>query len=142
MSPYYIVAAVAAGVAFVVTPLLRAVMIRLGWLDVPVDRKLHRSPTPTFGGIAIYAGFAAAFGAATVLPSLRDTFRFSEVFGMLIGGLIVLGLGIADDHRDLSPPAKLAGQVFAGGILYLSGVQMSFFWLPGLGVISLSPDIS
>jgi UDP-GlcNAc:undecaprenyl-phosphate GlcNAc-1-phosphate transferase len=73
---------------------------------------------------------------------LRDTFRFSEMFGLLLGGFVALALGVADDRHDLSPPAKAAGQIFAGGILYLSGVQMSFFWLPGIGVISLGPDVS
>ncbi len=116
--------------------------IRLGGLDVPTNRKLHQVPAPTFGGIAIYVGVVIAFTFALTIADLREAFRFSEVFGLLLGGFVVLLLGILDDHRDLSPPAKLAGQVFAGGILYLSGVQMSFFWLPAVGVISLSPDIS
>jgi UDP-GlcNAc:undecaprenyl-phosphate GlcNAc-1-phosphate transferase len=142
LTPYVVVAAVAAAASFICTPLVRAVVVRIGGYDVPVDRKIHLAPTPTFGGIAIYVGLAAAFVAAVSLPTLRDAFRFSEVFGLLVGGFVVLVLGILDDHRDLSPPAKFAGQIFAGGILFLSGVQMSFFWLPGIGVISLSPDIS
>jgi UDP-GlcNAc:undecaprenyl-phosphate GlcNAc-1-phosphate transferase len=142
VTPYYAVAAVAAGVAFVVTPAVRAVVVRLGWFDVPVDRKVHSSPTPSFGGIALYVALLASFAATYPFASLRAAFRFSEAFGVLLGGAVVLGLGIADDHRDLSQPAKLAGQLFAGGILFLSGVQMSFFWLPGIGVISLTPDLS
>ena len=136
------VAAVAAAASFLCTPVVRAVVVRVGGYDVPVDRKVHLAPTPTFGGIAIYLGLAAAFVAALTLSDLREAFRFSEVFGLLVGGFVVLVLGILDDHRDLSPPAKFAGQIFAGGILFLSGVQMSFFWLPGIGVISLSSDIS
>jgi UDP-GlcNAc:undecaprenyl-phosphate GlcNAc-1-phosphate transferase len=142
MGPYLVVAAVACAVSLVCTPIVRAVVVRRGGFDIPVDRKIHRSPTPTYGGIAIYIAFAAAFAVANVLDPLREAFRFSEVAGLLIGGFVVLVLGVLDDHRDLSPPAKLAGQIFAGGILYLSGVQMSFFWLPAIGVISVSPDIS
>jgi UDP-GlcNAc:undecaprenyl-phosphate/decaprenyl-phosphate GlcNAc-1-phosphate transferase len=142
LAPYIVVAAVAAAAAFAFTPVVRAIVLRLGALDVPTERKVHSAPTPTYGGIAIYLSFVAAFALAATLDPFRETFRFSEVFGMLVGGFVVLLLGIADDHRDLSPPAKLAGQIFAGGILYLSGVQMSFFWLPAIGVISLSPDIS
>jgi UDP-GlcNAc:undecaprenyl-phosphate GlcNAc-1-phosphate transferase len=141
VTSYLAVAAVAAVASYACTPLVRTVVVRMGGLDVPVDRKIHRVPTPTYGGIAIYVGVAAAFLVAKLGP-LRDTFRFSDALGILLGGLVVLALGIADDHRDLSPTAKLAGQIFAGGILYLSGVQMSFFWLPGVGVISISPDIS
>jgi UDP-GlcNAc:undecaprenyl-phosphate GlcNAc-1-phosphate transferase len=137
-----LVAAVAAAASFACTPIVRAVVVRIGGYDVPVDRKVHLAPTPTFGGVAIYVGLVAAFVASMTLPALKEVFRFSEVAGLLFGGLVVLVLGIADDHRDLSPPAKFAGQIFAGGILFLSGVQMSFFWLPGIGVISLSADLS
>lgn len=142
MSIYFLVAALAAVIAFGATALVRAIDIRQGWYDVPVDRKIHLVPTPIYGGVAIYVGFAAAFAVAARFEMLQETFRFSEVFGMLVGGFVVLVLGVLDDHRDLSPPAKLAGQIFAGGILFLSGVQMSFFWLPAVGVISLSPDVS
>lgn len=142
MTPYFVVGAGAAAVAYVSTPLVRWTVMRLGIYDVPRDRKVHRLPTPTFGGIAIYLSFTAAFVMAAAFSSLRATFRFSEVFGLLVAGSITLLLGVADDRRDLSVPAKFAGQIFAGGVLYLSGIEMSFFWLPGVGVISLSPDVS
>jgi UDP-GlcNAc:undecaprenyl-phosphate GlcNAc-1-phosphate transferase len=142
VTAYYVVIAVAAATALVITPVLRAVVVRLGWFDVPVDRKVHSTPTPTFGGIALYVSLLAAFVAAMLLPSLRDTFRFSEASGLLIGGLIVLVLGVLDDHRDLPQLPRLAGQIVAAGVLYLSGIQMSFFWLPALGTISLTPELS
>lgn len=142
MLPYAVVAAVAAVAAYAVTPLVRAMSVRLGGFDVPTDAKLHEVPAPTFGGIAIYVGVAVALGVAALLDPLNETFRSSEVLGLVVGGLIVLVIGIADDHRDLSRTARLAGQTFAGGIVYLSGVQLSFFWLPGIGVLSLSPDLS
>ena len=142
MTPLLLVGAAAAVIGYVLTLIVRVVVQRIGAYAVPRDRKVHRAPTPTLGGIAVYLGFVAAFGIAAVIPALRGTFGFSEVFGLLFGGLIVLLLGIADDRYELSPPAKLAGQIFAGGVLYLSGIQMSFFWLPVLGVISLSADVS
>lgn len=128
--------------SFACTHVVRIVMDRAAVYVVPRDRKVHRAPTPALGGIAIYASLAGAFGVAAVLPALRDTFRFGEIFGLLFGGLVLLVLGIADDRRELSAAAKFPGQIFAAGILYLSGMQMSFFWLPGIGVISLSPDVS
>lgn len=142
MTPHLIVGAASAILAYVTTHAVRAVMTRLAVYVVPRDRKVHRAPTPALGGIAIYVSMAAAFGVAAALPALRATFRFSEVFGLLVGGLVLLALGIADDRHELSAAAKFPGQFFAAGILYLSGVQMSFFWLPVIGVISLSPDVS
>lgn len=142
MTPYLAVGAVAAALGYLLTLVVRAGVRRVGAYAVPRDRKVHRAPTPSLGGIAVYIGFVAAFGVAALLPALRETFQFSEAVGLLLGGLVVLVLGIADDRFELSPPAKLAGQIFAGGIVYLLGIQMSFFWLPVLGVISLSPDVS
>lgn len=142
VTAYYVVMAVAAVASLVTTPLLRAVVVRLGWFDVPIEGKAHSTPVPGFGGIALYVSLLAAFVAAMVLPPLRDTFRFSEAFGLLIGGAIVLVLGVLDDHRDLPQLPRLAGMIFVGGIVYLSGVQMSFFWLPGIGTISLTPELA
>jgi UDP-GlcNAc:undecaprenyl-phosphate GlcNAc-1-phosphate transferase len=142
LTPFLAVGGAAALLGYFLTLVVRAIAKRVGAYAVPRDRKVHRAPTPTLGGLAVYAGFVAAFGVAGLFPSLRETFSFSEVFGLLLGGLIVLVLGIVDDRYELSPPAKLPGQIFAGGIVYLSGIQMSFFWLPGVGVISLSGDVS
>jgi UDP-GlcNAc:undecaprenyl-phosphate/decaprenyl-phosphate GlcNAc-1-phosphate transferase len=59
-----------------------------------------------------------------------------------LAGTVILALGIYDDTRGLAAPAKIAGQVLAGGVLILSGVQLVYFWFPGLGVLSLSPDLA
>lgn len=142
MTPYLVVAAAATLVAYLLTPGARVIAIKVGAVDAPKDRKVHHAPTPTLGGISLYIAFLAGLAAAAAFPALRDAFRFSEVLGLVIGGAVALALGIADDRRELGASAKLAGQVLAGGILYLSGVQLAFFWLPVIGVISLSPDVS
>jgi UDP-GlcNAc:undecaprenyl-phosphate GlcNAc-1-phosphate transferase len=142
LAPFLAVGGAAAVLGYLLTLVVRVAVSRIGVYAVPRDRKVHRAPTPSLGGIGVYLGFVAAFAIAAAVPALRGTFDFSEVFGLLLGGLIMLALGVADDRYELSPPAKLAGQIFAGGVLYLSGVQMSFFWLPVVGVISLSGDVS
>src|SRR5208337_2980178 len=43
------------------TPVCRTVCTRLGWVDRPGPRKVHRDPVPRTGGIAILWGYAAAF---------------------------------------------------------------------------------
>ena len=42
MTPYLVVSLVAAVTSFLCTPLVRAVVVRLGGYDIPNDRKLHR----------------------------------------------------------------------------------------------------
>ncbi len=143
MKPYVIIFAVAAGVSALTTPLVRRLAMSVGAIDVPDDRKVHSSPTPTLGGLAIYLALAAGIGTAWLMPETRDLFRVSsETVGVLIGATIVLVLGIVDDIRGLTAGQKLAGQLVAVGALIFSGVQVFYFWFPKVGIISLSTDLS
>ena len=57
------------------------------------------------------------------------------VKGLLIGGLIIVFFGVADDIKNLSPNLKLLGQVMAALIITLvGGIKISdlgSFWLAG-----------
>jgi len=143
MAEYLIVLAVAAFVTWFLTPLVRRVAIRLGAVVPPDPRRVHERPTPTMGGAAMYGGFLAAMAVASVLPGFRPVFRgTSEPLGLLIGATVMFAVGALDDLRDVSPPAKLAGQVFSGSLLSLLGVTLLFFRIPFAGFVVLSPDLS
>ncbi len=142
MRPYLIVFVVSAAVSYLSTPLVRRIGARVA-MAMPSDRKVHREPTPQLGGIAMFTGFAAALAVASLMPEFRDLFRTStEPVGVLAGGTVVLILGAVDDIRDLRATTKLAGHILAAAVLVLGGVQILYFWLPGVGVISLSADLS
>jgi UDP-GlcNAc:undecaprenyl-phosphate GlcNAc-1-phosphate transferase len=116
---------------------------QLGAVDIPDDRKVHSEPTPTMGGVAMYIGFLAAIGTAWALPSFRELFReSSEPLGILGAATVLVIVGAVDDIRGMRATTKLAGQLLAAGVLILGGVQIFYFWLPGVGVISLSSDLS
>ena len=142
MTPYLLVGLVAAVVAFVATPLVRLGALRFDAIDHPNDRKVHAHPTPTLGGLALLLGVVVAGLVASQMHEFEAVFTASsEAYGILLGGVIIFALGVVDDLRDLPAPAKLAGQVFASGILFLSGVKMQFILLPG-GAYNLSDDVS
>jgi UDP-GlcNAc:undecaprenyl-phosphate GlcNAc-1-phosphate transferase len=107
-------------ISFIATPLVRQVAQRAGFLDQPDPRKVHVSPTPLMGGVAIYIGFVAAL----LLAGARPT---RELLGVVGGTTLLLGIGLWDDRRDIQPWIKLAGQVLAGGLLIWSGVQVTLF---------------
>ena len=48
----------------VVTPLCRAVAIRLSVVAVPTEWAVHSRPIPYLGGVAMLVGFLAALGVA------------------------------------------------------------------------------
>jgi UDP-GlcNAc:undecaprenyl-phosphate GlcNAc-1-phosphate transferase len=141
--PYAIVFGVSAGVTAVATPAVRWLAVRLGWVDPPSDRKVHPRPTPTAGGLAMFLGVMVALGAARVLPALADLrAASSELEAAALAALVVAVVGLVDDVRGLSAAGKLAGQVLAAGLLVLAGVQLLYFYFPGQGVLSLSPDLA
>ncbi|HEV3365704.1 MAG TPA: MraY family glycosyltransferase, partial [Acidimicrobiia bacterium] len=143
MAEYLIVLVVAALVTWLLTPWVRRAAIRLGAVVSPDHRRVHERPTPTLGGAAMYGGFLAAMAAASVLPQFRAVFRgTSEPLGLLVGATTMFAVGALDDLRDVSPPAKLAGQVFSGSLLSILGITLLFFRIPFAGFVVLSPDLS
>jgi UDP-GlcNAc:undecaprenyl-phosphate GlcNAc-1-phosphate transferase len=140
---YLLVFAITAIVTFAVTPLVRALSSRLGWIDRPSDRKVHPKPTPTAGGIGIWIGVSAGLIASRFVPFLRDLFDTgSDLDAVAIAGTAIVVLGVIDDTRGVSALGKLAGQVLIAGVLVLIGVQFIWFYFPGQGLLSLSPDIA
>jgi UDP-GlcNAc:undecaprenyl-phosphate GlcNAc-1-phosphate transferase len=143
MTPYLLIGLVALVTTFICTPLVRYAALRLRLIDNPEDRKVHARATPTMGGIAIFIGLLVAGAVAALMPEFQEVFTDSaDVLGIAAGALVIFALGVVDDIRPLPAAVKLAGQVFASGILFLSGIRMQFILLPGSETISLSEDVS
>lgn len=139
---YAVVLIVAIGVTAAVTWPARNVAIKVGYVDMPSDRKMHDRVTPYGGGAAMFVGVCAAMAVGSVIPGLHQVFAGSnEALGVLIGAAAIFLVGLVDDFRAMSAPAKIAGQVLAASILYFAGVTMYQFKLPFAGFIVLSPTI-
>ncbi|GAC1421451.1 MAG: MraY family glycosyltransferase [Actinomycetota bacterium] len=143
MYSHLLVAGIAAIVTFLATPLYRKVALRIGAVDVPEDRKVHRDPTPTSGGVGLLAGVAAGFVVSLFLGRFHEMFSTStEPLGVIAAAFFLVLVGVIDDVRGMHAPTKLAAQMIAAATLVLAGVQFFYFWLPGVGLISLSPDLA
>jgi UDP-GlcNAc:undecaprenyl-phosphate GlcNAc-1-phosphate transferase len=142
VASYLVVFLVTALGAFVATPLVRRIAVRIGAIDRPSDRKVHPKPTPTLGGLAMWIACLAGLAAAYLLPAFDDVFVSSEPLGVILAGTVIVGLGSYDDLKGIAVPAKIAGQILAAGLLILTGVQLLYFWLPWTGVLSLGQDLA
>jgi UDP-GlcNAc:undecaprenyl-phosphate/decaprenyl-phosphate GlcNAc-1-phosphate transferase len=128
---YIVVFAVAAVVTWAATFPVRAVARRHALIVVPDLRRVHERPTPTGGGTAMFLGMLVAVAVASQLPAFAPVFRGNSApMGIVLGATVIFGVGMADDLREMSPPAKLAGQILAGTVLYLFGVNMIYFHVP------------
>jgi UDP-GlcNAc:undecaprenyl-phosphate/decaprenyl-phosphate GlcNAc-1-phosphate transferase len=140
---YLAVLAVAAFGTFGLTFVVRKVAVRVGAVVQPDPRKVHDRPTPTVGGAAMFLAFLAAILVASQLPRFKPMFQnSSEPLGIVLGASIIFMVGLVDDLKEVSAPAKVAGQVLAASVLYFLGVTMFNFKVPFAGFIVLSPDLT
>src|SRR5438552_2304714 len=54
-------------IALLATPVVRSSAARFGLIDLPGERKMHTSPTPRGGGIAIWLGVIVTFAAGQLI---------------------------------------------------------------------------
>jgi len=62
--------------------------------------------------------------------------------GLVLAAVLIVGVGVIDDLREVSAPAKVAGIVLSASVLVISGISMLVFRVPFLGVFVLSSDWS
>lgn len=90
--------------------LLRPVAIATGLVDIPNERKSHRSPTPLVGGVAIFAGLVVAFLVAGRNGAPIPGREIVSFFG---AGLLLVMVGVVDDFLELSPAVRFMAQILA-----------------------------
>jgi UDP-GlcNAc:undecaprenyl-phosphate/decaprenyl-phosphate GlcNAc-1-phosphate transferase len=103
--------------AMVVTMAALPILVRFAnkWLfvDQPGERKVHTSPIPRVGGLAMACGILVAAAAMIQLQSQDRWF-------LVAAGVLIL-FGALDDRFDLDYRIKLLGQVLAVGIVIMLG---------------------
>jgi len=93
--------------------LLRPFAISINLTDAPSDRKTHEGNVPLIGGIAMFIGFLVSiFGSSIDLNSFKYFF---------LASLIIVAVGIVDDHRDISVGYRLVFQMIAALIVVAVG---------------------
>lgn len=139
MREYLLCLLAAAAVTYLLTPPVRSLALRLGFMAEVRDRDVHAEPTPRLGGLAMVGGILAGLLLASKLPMMRSVFEAGDNTGLalLSGVAIIVVLGIIDDRWGLDAPTKLAGQVLAAGVMAFQGIAI--IWLPIGGTFVLDP---
>ena len=142
MRVYIFIAAIAGGVTWLVTPLVRHIAIRWGAVGEVRSRDVHTVPTPRMGGLAMLIGLAAALLFASRLPFVSSLFQDNNVIWVvLLGAFLVCLLGIIDDITDLDWMLKMAGQLLISVLVSVGGLQIVI--LPfGNSLLTASPSLS
>ena len=132
---YLSVFSVALAASLLGTPVARRLAHRWGVLDRPSHRKVHLTPTPLLGGLAVYAAFWLAvlvvsrFEVAAPEVFLPATTR--ELAAIFAATLTLMMVGFLDDKLKagggVPPRAKLAGQLVAAAVAVAGGLQLHVF---------------
>lgn len=125
LTAFLLIGASALLLAVGAVPVMRRVALQTGTVDKPSARKIHSSPAPLLGGVAIYLAFIL------VLIFFGDRDYVNQTVGIFIGATLMSFMGVLDDRWGLGSYVKLFGQILAAGILVYSGVQVQLFggWL-------------
>ena len=136
-----VVLGVAAIVTYLFTFLVTRIAPKLGAVVEPDDRRVHQRPTATGGGAAMFVGFLASLVMASRLPGFTQVFAgSSEALAVVVAATVMFSIGAVDDLRELSAPAKVAGQVLSGSLLAVLGVTLFYFRVPFGQLVVLSAD--
>ena len=133
--------------AVLLVPLTRVAARRLGVIDHPGHRKVHSTPTPRLGGIAVFGSFITIVASGHWLAPLlshsalvegwigdtlalfQDVHRVeAKLIGVLSGATLAFLVGLLDDVLGSRFPVtlKAAGQIAAAVVLIVAGVRVSF----------------
>ncbi|MGE3180333.1 MAG: hypothetical protein AB7N71_01785, partial [Phycisphaerae bacterium] len=136
-APY---AGIAALITAIATPIAMAAARHWDVMDHPdTFLKPHAKSTPYLGGAALVFGWCIALMIAT----LRGKITMFDLSPMLLGGLAIAIIGLADDIRHIEPKLRLALCAFAAIVVMWSsgfGPDLLASVLAPLGV-SLPPVV-
>lgn len=108
---------VACFVSIVSIPVVIKISELKSLMEKPGERRSHSTPTPTFGGIAIFAAILIAY---FLWPSIDQTDVYRTDLSVA-GMTILFFIGIKDDLVGIDPNKKILFQVLAAMILIFFG---------------------
>jgi UDP-GlcNAc:undecaprenyl-phosphate GlcNAc-1-phosphate transferase len=101
---------------------VRRLALLVGWVDHPAPRKIHATPMPLLGGLAMYCGVVLA-----LLVALHGRWE-AQTLGILGGATLLGAVGLLDDRGLLHHQMKLfIGMPAAAVILLVSGIHADVF---------------
>lgn len=143
----------AAGLSLALTPLAKRLAMRVGAVDQPNERKVHKVPIPRLGGVAVIAAFALV--SAAMLTGILPVPRLPQaefLRTLALGLLPVFAVSLLDDVRPQRAFVRLAAHAAGAAFVVTNGfvlnpsihlfgaeieigllaVPLSFLWILGV----------
>ncbi len=132
----FLVVAMAAILALILTPLVRLLARRIGMVAKPKTDRWHKKPTAMLGGVAIWLSVVISYFAFVPRTPYGLVVMAASTFLFLVG--------LVDDFLHTKPYQKLIGQVMGSAFVIYYGLSLpwtsysalnvgiTIFWLIGI----------
>lgn len=123
---YPFIFSIAFCITYIATPFVRSVAQKLGFVDLPAARRIHRHPVPRCGGLGVFLGYQVASACVFFFPwseHFESSLSVNWWYHCLLGSSILLVIGLIDDGRGLSWWIKLIGQIVVASAMFFLGVR-------------------
>ncbi len=143
MNTYLTLFLISLSASLFVTPVVRRLAQRLGWLDVPADgRRVHAVAVPRLGGVAVFASVMLALAVLPLLDNLVTRSlvgQWQGLIAVLASSTLVFLFGVYDDLAGASAKWKFLAQGAAAALLYYLGGRVDALTIPFVGSFELPP---
>jgi len=107
------------------TPVVRTFALRLGVIDQPHPRKIHLTPVPRLGGLAMYVAFVVTVCIFAARLSETTPNVWGQILAVLGGATSLVLFGVLDDGGYLHSLTKLLlGMPIAALALASGGIRV------------------
>ncbi|MBX4187539.1 MAG: undecaprenyl/decaprenyl-phosphate alpha-N-acetylglucosaminyl 1-phosphate transferase [Candidatus Doudnabacteria bacterium] len=121
-------------ISFVLTFIVSRIAFRKQIIDIPDnERKFHKYPTPTLGGLAVFGSFLFVSVTMVFTGHMLGNIPMRELIGIWVGGIILMVGGYLDDKYRLSPGYTIIFPILACLTVVTSGISAVSLNIPWTG---------
>ena len=121
----FLIIAVTFLISAILAPLTKKIANHVGAIDYPNPRKIHKTPKPRLGGLAIYVSFIIGYAIFGEIST--------QMISIFIGGFIIILLGFIDDINSIPARYKFLVQLIVAFFVVIYG-QIYFSEITFLGL--------
>ncbi len=104
-------------ISYFFAPITIDIAYKYNILDIPNERKIHTTPTPRIGGVALFLAF--------IFSLIRNVQFTREILGVLLSSGLIFIISLLDDILDLPATLKIIFQIIATLIIILFGFKIT-----------------
>ncbi len=116
--------------SLILIPLIRKYSHRFDAIADPREDRWHSKPTPKIGGVGIFFAYGLSIGILNII--FPDSLTHWPLY---LGSTVIFIIGVIDDFKRISPPAKLVGEIVAATIVVFFGRNIDFFQVEFLNIL-------